>query len=175
MNTLDALFTRKSIRTFTDQPISEADMHTILEAGMSGPVCCNCRDWSFIVVTDKEKMNKMADINGRVAELLRKAAACVLVCGDLERAKPRYTDFWAIDASIAIQNMTLAAWDLGIGSCWLGTWPLTEKVNAQAKLFDLPPAIVPHSIIAFGYPDEQAAAQPVKPNWEEDRVHFEKW
>ena len=86
MNTLDAILTRRSCREFTDKPIKSETLHQLLEAAMSGPSCVNARDWSFVVVTDPEKLAQMADANGRPAEPLRKAAAGILVCGDLDRA-----------------------------------------------------------------------------------------
>jgi nitroreductase len=102
-----------------------------------------------------------------------------LVCGDLSRTEffASAREFWAIDGAIAAQNMILAAESLGIGSCWLGTWPVTERVENQAKLFDLPEHIVPHSVIAFGYPAEDVpfGPRPDRPEWDEDRVHFETW
>ena len=69
--------------------------------------------------------------------------------------------------------MILAAHAMGIGSVWLGTWPQEHKVSAQKALFDLPDSIVPHSIIAFGYPREDSAKE--KLLYEPGRVHFEKW
>ena len=75
MNTLDAILTRRSCREFTDQPIENEKLHQLLEAAMSGPSCVNAQDWSFVVVTDPEKLAQMADANGRPAEPLRKAAA----------------------------------------------------------------------------------------------------
>ena len=86
MNTLDAILTRRSCREFTDQPIENEKLHQLLEAAMSGPSCVNAQDWSFVVVTDPEKLAQMADANGRPAEPLRKATAGILVCGDLDRA-----------------------------------------------------------------------------------------
>mgnify|MGYP003324832985 CR=1 FL=1 len=62
-----------------------------------------------------------------------------------------------IDCSIAAQNMTLAAEELGLGSVWLGVWPVEERVKNQAKLFNLPEKIVPHSILVFGYPDDEVS------------------
>ena len=173
MKTIDAIMTRTSIRKFTDATVSDEDIKTILKAGMSGPSCVNARDWSFIVVKNKEKLNKMADANGGPAEPLRGAAFGVLVCGDMERAFPPAKDYWVIDGSIAAQNMILAAKDLGIGSVWLGTWPQMDRVAAQAELFNLPETQIPHSLIAFGYPAEDPAVK--APEWEEDRVHYEVW
>ena len=173
MDALKAMMSRISVRRFTEQEISEADLRTILEAGMSGLTCINSRDWAFVVVRDKEMLNKMADINGRAAEPLRGATVGIMVCGDLERACPFAKDYWVIDGAIAAQNMILAAQALGIGSVWLGTWPQQEKVDGQAALFNLPEDKVPHSLIAFGYPAE--GEQREKVNWEEGRVHYEQW
>lgn len=169
MDALKAIMGRKSVRKFTDQKIRKEDIKTILEAGMSGPSCVNARDWSFVVVTDPEIMVKMADANGGPAEPLKKAVLGILVCGDLERAFPLAQDYWIIDGAIASQNMILAAKALGIGSVWLGTWPQMDRVKAQAELFHLPETRVPHSIIAFGYPAEDAE-DTNKVKWEEDRV-----
>ncbi|MBQ7850690.1 MAG: nitroreductase family protein [Clostridia bacterium] len=173
MNAIEALLTRISVRQYSDKSISAEDLHTILEAGMSGPTAVNARPWSFIVVRDKAMLNRMADGNGRAAEPLRGADAGVLICGDLSRAFASAPDYWVVDGAIAAQNMILAAHALGIGSVWLGTWPQENKIQAQKKLFQLPDSIVPHSIIAFGYPKEESSKQ--KLLYEEDRVHFEKW
>ena len=173
MNAIQTILSRISTREFTDQPISDEVVHAILEAGMAGPTAVNARPWSFIVVRDKAMLNKMADGNGRAAEPLRRTALGILVCGDLERAFPRAPEYWVIDGSIACQNMILAAHDMGVGSVWLGTWPQEEKIAAQKALFSLPEHIVPHSIIAFGYPLAESTKQ--KQLYEDDRVHFEQW
>jgi nitroreductase len=173
MDTMEAIFTRRSVRSYTEQPISDADLHKILEAGMSGPSCVNAKDWSFLVVRDKERLAKMADANGRPAEPLRNAAVGILVCGDLNRAFRDAKDYWVIDGAIAAQNMILCAQALGIGSVWLGTWPQMERVERQSALFGLPEHIVPHSLIAFGYPADKPAER--KPFYDASCVHMEQW
>ena len=165
MNTLDAILTRRSCREFTDQSIENEKLHQLLEAAMSGPSCVNAQDWSFVVVTDPEKLAQMADANGRPAEPLRKAAAGILVCGDLDRAFRFAKDYWVIDGAIAAQNICLAAQELGLGAVWL---------EAQKKLFALPETIVPHSIIALGYPEADITA-PRASRYKADRVHFNQW
>ena len=174
MNTLDAILTRRSCREFTAQPIENEKLHQLLEAAMSGPSCVNAQDWSFVVVTDPEKLAQMADANGRPAEPLRHAAAGILVCGDLDRAFRPAKDYWVIDGAIAAQNLCLAAQELGLGAVWLGTWPQMNRVEAQKKLFALPESIVPHSIIALGYPEADLTA-PRECRYENDRVHFNQW
>lgn len=176
MDTLQNILTRRSVRKFADKPIEPDKLHTILEAAMSGPCAVNAREWAFIVVTDREKLAQMAEANGRVARMLNQAAAAILVCGDLDRAFPPAPDFWVIDAAIAAQNMTLAANDLGIGSVWLGTWPDEKRVKRQAAIFQLPETIVPHSILALGYPAEDIDMRAVRPSrYEENRVHVNQW
>ena len=76
--------------------------------------------------------------------------------------------------AIAAQNICLAAQELGLGAVWLGTWPQMDRVEAQQKLFGLPETIVPHSIIALGYPEADLTA-PRKSRYEDDRVHFNQW
>lgn len=173
MDSIQNIMTRRSVRSYEDRPISKEDMHTILEAAMSGPSCVNARDWQFVVVEDRETLNKMADANGAPAQPLRTAAAGILICGDLNKAFKWAKDYWVVDGSIAGQNICLAANALGIGSVWLGTWPQMDRVQAQAELFGLPESVVPHSIIALGYPAQQEAAS--RDVYDETCVHFETW
>lgn len=174
MDALQNLFNRRSVRDFTAQPIEEEKLHRILEAGMSGPCCVNARDWSFIVVTDREKLLEMAEANGRPAQPLKKAAAAH---SDLRRSRaciPTREGLLDHRRRHCVQNMTLCADALGLGSVWLGTWPQMDRVEKQAALFNLPETIVPHSILALGYPAEENK-EPRESRYEENRVHFEKW
>lgn len=172
-STLDAILSRRSIRKYTARSLSEEDIKLLLTSAMSAPSCVNSRDWSFIVVTDRDMLCRMADSNGRPAEPLRGAAAGILVCGDLSRAFQKAPDYWIIDCAIAAENICIAAQALGIGSVWLGTWPQMERVKNQAALFSLPEHIVPHSIIALGYPDEEPTVRACI--YEASRVHFNQW
>lgn len=173
MDALDNIFSRVSVRQYSGETIPEEQIHTILRAAMSGPSCINSQDWVFIVVQNRKTLQKMADLNGKPAAPLYTADFAVLICGDLTRAHSRCPEYWVIDCAIAGQNMILAANALGIGSVWLGTWPNATRVAAQAQLFALPPTLIPHSIIAFGYP----IAPNSKPRnlYDPSRVHFEKY
>ena len=135
-DTIKTIMNRKSVRKFSNKPITEQDVRTILQAGMSGPSCVNSRCWSFVVVQDKELLRKMADANVKYADPLRGATLGILVCGDLSRTEffASSREFWVIDGAIAAQNMILAAESLGIGSCWLGTWPVIWMVDRYRAL-----------------------------------------
>ena len=173
METLQTIYTRHSIRNFKDKQVEPEKIHELLKAAMSSPCCVNAREWEFIVVTDRETLNKMADANGRPAQLLKTAPMAILVCGNLEKSFEPAPEYWVIDCSIAIQNMSLAAHDMGLGSVWLGTWPQMDRVQNQAKLFGLPEYIIPHSIIAFGYPEITNIEE--RDLYDESKVHIGKW
>lgn len=170
---MDAILNRRSIRQYTSQPLSTGEIKQLLTAAMSAPSCMNCRDWSFIVVTDRDMLQRMAAGNGKPAEPLKQAAAGILICGDLLRTFSKAPEYWIIDCAIAAENICIAAQAMNIGSVWLGTWPQMERVKNQSALFDLPEHIVPHSIIALGYPDGEPKPRPCI--YEENRVHFETW
>lgn len=172
---INTMINRKSVRKYTDQPIEQDKIELLLKAGMSGPTAVNARPWSFIVVKEQETLHKMADANGHAAQCLKGAKLGILICGDLNRAFSRAPEYWIVDCSIAAQNMILAAENLGLGSVWLGTWPQQDKIEHQRELFDLPEHIVPHSLLSFGYPDDEKANEKEKMIWEEDRVHYGKW
>ena len=173
MDALEAIFTRKSTRKFLDKPVEDEKIQTILRAGMSGPSCVNARDWEFLVVKDKGNLTAMAEANGRPADPLKGAAFGVLILGDLEKAFPPAKEYWVIDGAIAAQNMILAAQALDIGSVWLGTWPQMDRVNRQKELFDIPDRYMPHSIIAFGYPENEEFKE--RDQLEPEKIHYEKW
>ncbi len=176
MNSIELIKMRRSIREYSSEHIPDDILHDILDAGMRGPSCTNAKDWCFVVVRDRDSLNKMADANGRPANPLRGADVGILVCGDLNRAFKGAPDYWIIDASIACQNIVLAATAYGIGSVWLGTYPQMERVNKQRELFNLPDSAVPHSVIALGYPknpDELKLGS--RSGYEESQVHFERW
>ena len=176
MNTIDAIMTRNSVRNYSDKKISSDDMETILKAAMSGPSATNARDWTFIVAQDRDVLNKMADANGVPAKPLRTAAAGILICGDLDRAFKGAPNYWIIDCAIAGQNINLTAKELGIGAVWLGTYPETDRIDALRELFGLPENIIPHSILALGYEEEDSSGRPkLSKKYEPERVHWDKW
>lgn len=173
METIEAILKRKSIRKYSDKEISQQDLETILRAGMAGPSAVNVRPWHFYVIRDKELLSKVADGNGNAAKMLKNANVGIVVCGDTDLAFSKAPEYWVIDGAIATQNMILAAYDLGIGSVWLGTWPQSEKVENQKAILNMPANHIPHSIVAFGYPESQEEFEAEgKGKLELNKVHF---
>ena len=172
--TVNTILKRRSIRKYTEQKVDLETIKTVLKCGMSGPSAVNARDWCFVVVDDPEQLREWAGISGRAGNIMAGSAFSVLICADGERAFKRAPEYCLINCSIAGQNMILAAESLGLGSVWLGIWPQQEKIDAQREYFSLPETVTPHSIISFGYPAEDRSGVP-HPDYEDSRVHFNKW
>ena len=172
---LKTIWERKSVRSFTDKEIPEEAVHEILKAGMAGPTARNTRCWEFLVMRDPELLKKVADANGENARPLKSANLGILLCVNWDKAIQHAPDYCIIDGAIAGQNMILAAESMGIGSVWLGTWPVEQKMQADKDVFNLPENICPHSLIAFGYPDKEGGFNYDKPEFVDEIVHYERW
>ena len=120
---------RRSIRLFDENSINEKDLNKIIEAGNYAPSYCNTQAWKFIIIKDKEIINKIVELDAAV--YLKKAPVCVLVLYDKRSDNPEYKDYIQ-SAAACIQNMLLAAHSLGIGSCW--TCHLPRKKELQKLL-----------------------------------------
>jgi len=169
METLEAIRTRRSIRKFTGETISEELVTKILEAAMYAPSGRDTQPWHFIVVTEKEILHKIPRIHPH-ANMVFDAPLAILVCGDLslEHIMP----YNAINCTAAAQNLMLAAHDLGLGSVWLGVYPRKERMDPMAQLFELPENIFPISLIALGYPAETVETPE---RFKKTRIHYNKW
>jgi Nitroreductase len=151
MDTLDAIFTRRSIRKFTEEPVTAAQVHTLLAAAMAAPSAGNQQPWRFVVVRDRLALAEVARLNPYAA-MAPKAPVGILVCGDTRAEK--YPGYWVLDCAAAVQNLLLAAHATGLGAVWTGVYPTQERVEGFAKLFGAPAGVIPHSFIPLGHPAE---------------------
>jgi nitroreductase len=134
------ILTCRAVRHFADTPISEDDLRRILEAGRWTGSAKNVQPWHFLVVRDQETLDQLARC-GRYASHLRGAAAAVV----LVTSPGTWADF---DAGRAAQNMMLAAWSLGIGSCIAS---LHDAKRAR-DILKVPEEFQTRIAISFGYP-----------------------
>lgn len=169
MDTFETIFTRRSIRAFTEQDISEVDITHILGAAMSAPSANNSQPWDFIVIRDKAARDAIT-LCTPYAGMAPKAPVCIVVCGDTTRGKS--AGFWVQDCAAAMQNLLLAARALGIGSVWIGIHPVEDRVSAVKQLFSLPPHVIPLGIAVLGYPDQQFTEIN---RYDAAKIHNEKW
>ena len=114
------IFERRSIRKYTDEPISAEHEEKLLRAAMQAPSAGNEQPWEFIVVRNKETMEKMTE-GHPYSTPLKGAALAMVVCGDVNKQKFNPYPYWVQDCSAAIQNLLLEAQHLGLGTCWVGS------------------------------------------------------
>lgn len=149
MDALETIFTRRSIRRYTDEPVAEEDLKTILEAAMNAPSANNRQPWQFIVVDDREKLNAIMRIHPYTS-MLAQAPLAILVCGDTTVSSA----YWDQDCSAATENILLAARALNLGTVWCGVFPKKERVVGIKALFGIPDHVEPLNIIAVGHSNE---------------------
>ena len=173
MDTWQAIDTTRAIRKFTDKPLAPEHLDRILNAGRRAGSSKNTQQWDFIVCTDRAHLAELASVGDYAGHLAGAAAAVALVTPDPATAEAPLSVMW--DLGRAAQNMTLAAWELGIGSV-----PATVYHQDLVKrLLGLPADRHCEFLLSFGYPEKPEAltwakrAGGRKPL--EAIVHVERW
>lgn len=169
MNALDAIFSRRSIRKYTKENITEDQIKILIKAAMAAPSAVGNKDWAFIVIRDKEVLYEIKCNQDGNADMLEYAPLAIVVCGNMELARG---DFWIQDCSAAAENILIAATSLGIGSVWLGTYPRMNRVEGLRNILNIPSHIIPLAVIALGYPDED---KPKRNIYEPEKVYYDSW
>jgi nitroreductase len=169
MDALEAIMTRRSIRSYEDRPVSEEDLETLLRAAMAAPSARNEQPWHFVVARDPAVKDRIPDYHPYAACVL-KAPLAVLVCADLEQESLR--DYWEQNCAAAVENLLVAARALGLGTVWLGVHPREERVAGMRELFRLPDEIMPFCVVAVGYPAEDPGPAD---RYQPSRVHYDRW
>ena len=169
MDLFSALFNRRSIRKYTGQAIPSGTVEKLLKSAMYAPSAMNNQAWQFIVVNQRKKLDKVLKVISH-AEMLKSAQAAVLICGDLNLEKN--VDYIQQNCSAATQNVMLSAHGLGLGSCWIGVYPVKEIISGLQELFKLPEYVIPISLVSLGYPAENPIAED---RFKTEKVHFNKW
>jgi nitroreductase len=152
MDTLKAIFSRRSFRKYSGKEVSDADLDTILKAAMYAPSARNKQPWHFVVIRKREILDSLGTAHP-YGKMLTEVNAAILVCGDLNLEESE--SYLLQDCSAATQNILLAAHELGLGSVWMGIQPRMDRISAVRALIRLPGHIYPVSLIAIGYPDEE--------------------
>jgi len=169
METLDAIFTRRSVRDFKSDPISEDDLHDLLRAGMQAPSARDEQPWHFIVIDQPELLHVIPKFHP-YSEMLLQAPLAILVCSDRKLEMKRAS--WLQDCSAATENILLAAHAKGLGAVWLGIFPDSERVFGMQSLLEMPKDIRPVTLVAIGYPASRP--EPID-RFDAQRVHRNQW
>jgi nitroreductase len=155
MDILEAIHTRRSIRTFTGEPVSEAQIETLIRAAMAAPSANNERPWRFVVVRDGETLARLAQATPFAAPIGR-APAGVVIFADTSVRKSD-SDIEMLDGALAGENLMLAAHAIGLGTVWLAAWPFAGFVSTIQGILGAPSHAVPVAMFAVGVPDKTPA------------------
>lgn len=171
MEVREAIMRRRSVRSYTEEPVSREDLLAILEAAIWAPSGGNIQAWVFVAVTEQRMIR---DIKTFAPGMFAAPPALVVACADLERATSRGGRSGAealtiCDVSMACQNMMLVACSLGLGSCVVRSFNQT----AVSRLLGLPSGIRPELLVTLGRPARLPPAPRRRPL--EEVVHWDKF
>lgn len=173
-NFSDLIKSRRSMRKFTTEELTQEEVVTLLKAALMSPTSKRTNCWQFIVVDDKETLEKLSYCKEASASFIKDAALAIVVTAD-----PMVSDVWIEDASIASIMIQLQAEDLGLGSCWV---QLRERFTANGvpsneyvhEVLDLPLQLQALSIIAIGHKGmERKPFDESHLQWE--KIHINKY
>jgi len=168
MDAMEAIFARRSIRKYLPDPVEEGTVTQLLRAAMSAPTATG-QAYDFIVARDRSVLSRIRSFHPH-AEMLAQAPLGIVVCGAPEReALPGR---WIMDCSAAAENILLAAHAMNFGACWVGIYPVQERMEGVRELFGIPSRVVPLCVVAVGRPGEKKSpAQRFKPEF----IHCDRW
>ena len=148
MSILDSILSRRSVRKYENKEIPREVVNQILEAGRQAPSAVNKQPIRFVIVKDGDLTKNFS--SALFNRFVKDAPMVIVGCADV---KSFLTGKWAvIDTTIALQNMVIAAWSLGVGSCWIGAFE-EEKIK---QLLKIPEKWKIVALVTFGYPAEES-------------------
>lgn len=165
-----AIMTRRSVRAFTDEAVTDEQLTIILHAAMAAPSAYNEQPWEFIVVKDKNKIEAVSKLN-KYASWAKNAPVGILTCVDNNKVKHQ-KGYGIIDVSIATQNILLAVHALGLGATWTGIYPNDEVVPKFVAEFNLPKNIIPLAYVPIGHPKSPLGG---KDTFKQERIRYNTW
>lgn len=168
---LTAIRTRRSIRAYTGQPVTQKELDTVLAAAMLAPSAANEQPWDFVVIRDPATLARVGAINP-YASYAAKAPAAILVC--LNTGKEKEKGMGILDAAMSAENLLLAAHGIGLGAVFTGIYPIEERMRGFRALLGLPESVIPVGLILLGHPvntEVRTADNRVKAA----NIHQERW
>lgn len=165
--TLETIFNRKSVRKYTERPVEKERLETLVRAGMAAPSSRDRRPWEFVIVTDRDLLDKMGD-GLPLARMLKETKQAIIVCGDTVKSE----NAWQLDCSAAAQNILLAAESMGLGAVWTAAYPYPERMKIIQDALQLPEHILPLTVIPLGYP---TGIEKPKDKYNKKQIHYNGW
>lgn len=165
---MSIMMERTSVREFKNDPIPQQIITKLLASGMQAPSAKNQQPWEFIVVTEKTLLDKLSTMHKGSWPF--KTAPLAII--PMLRPSDKSPHMTVQDISAATENILLEAVNQNMGGCWIGVYPLAERLKHVSDIFDITGETVPFCIIALGYPEK---TKQVSIRYDEERVHYNKW
>jgi nitroreductase len=143
---------RHSVRTYEDKPVEDEKLERILESGRLAPSARNSQCWAFVVVKNKDTIERIGEACGMLNPWLKKAPMVLVACADPRESISRNgMDYYLVDIAIALEHIVLAATDLGLGTCWIAGFD-EDRVK---EILGVPKGIRVVALTPIGYPAEK--------------------
>ncbi len=155
---LEAIYSRRSVRDYTEEPVPKETIYEIIRAGTWAPSGLNNQPWRFAIVQDAEKKEALAQLT-RYGEIIRRAPVVIAVFVDREAMYHEVKDHQAMGA--CIQNMLLAIHALGLGGVWLGE--ILKNAQTVREILALPENLELMAVVALGHPKHRRQTSSRKP------------
>lgn len=171
MDVMDVIKARKSVRAFLGKPIEDEKLVTVLEAARLAPSAANLQEWRFVIVREPATRKKLAAVAGGQA-FVAEAPVVIVACAETDGQVMRWggPPCYQIDVAIALDHMSLAAVDLGLGCCWIGLFD-DKKVK---EILHIPAEIRVMVLMLLGYPSDPSVNEKIRLSL--DRiVKYEHW
>ncbi len=157
METLEAIRTRRSIRSYTSEPLKDADLQKIIEAAVSAPSGGNSQSWLFFSVCEPKRIAGMRAICPGIIGI---PSGIIILCLDFRGQKKEVLPIIKyLDIGAAMQNILLAAHDLGLGGCAIGSF----HVEGVKEFLNIPEHVEPILLTVLGKPKSLPSAPKKKP------------
>lgn len=166
IESLEWIFKRRSIRAYTDAPVSNEQIDALLRAAMAAPSANDVRPWAFVVVRAAERRKELAQAH-QWSYMCANAQVVIAVIGD-----PSASSHWVEDCSAAAENLLLAASALNLGSVWVAIYPRQEREAHVRSLLDIPDNLRVLCLLPIGHPAEE---KPPRTRYEASKVYDEKF
>ncbi len=168
MTVLEAIRRRYSCRAYQDKSIEQEKLDIIFEAARLAPSAKNTQDWRFVVLTDSQIKRRVAETTNR-PEVFQKAGAIIAACSNSDEVMRCGQAIGPIDVAIALEHIALQAAELGLATCWIGSFD-TDKVKA---MLDIPADVAIIELMAMGYPADERKEPKREPV--EKILCYQKW
>lgn len=166
------IFTRRSVREYSDKKISEEILYRIIEAGVQSPSARNQEPWEFVLITDKEIIAKLSQTSKNSVFIDKANAIICVVSKPLDSLST--PGMMPQDMGIAMENMMIEARFHEIGSCYIGIYPNEERIAYLHETLSIPSDYIPFSLLALGYPKKEDAFKEAKRDYL-SKIHKERF